>query len=449
MNDPANGTTTFQYDKGGNLVYEKTYAYTTGSLGSVTSTKQYSYQYDRLVSVTENGVTTNITYDVSGNPLTYHNGMSFEWEMGRQLAGITNGNTTISYTYNEEGIRTSKTVNGVTTEYTLVDGRITYQTDGTTSMYFRYDGDDELIGFEYTVNGVTNEYYYVKNLQGDIIDILDNNGNVVVSYEYDAWGEILSVSGSLAGTVGQANPFKYRSYYYDNESGFYYLQSRYYDAGVRRFINADEIMFLGASGTVLGYNLYAYCENNPVNYVDNTGYVAANVIGAVIGLVLGAVGGYFLSRFLADKIGLKGWKRTVFIVGISAIISASAAVIGYFIGPYVGKVFNKLLHGLRGLFKPKYGTQLGKLGILTRNSKPIIKGFTQHGLQRMTQRGVSKALAQKIVNTGYAIAQSGGKVLYFTKEGVVVLTASGQVVTAYSSAYFDETMQAIVNLFYK
>ena len=254
VNDPANGTTTFRYDKGGNLVYEKTYAYTTGALGSVISTKQYSYQYDRLVSVTENGVTTNITYDVSGNPLTYHNGMSFEWEMGRQLAGITNGNTTISYTYNEEGIRTSKTVNGVTTEYTLVDGRITYQTDGTTSMYFRYDGDDELIGFEYTVNGVTNEYYYVKNLQGDIIDILDNNGNVVVSYEYDAWGKNLSVSGSLACTVGQANPFGYRGYYYDNESGFYYLQSRYYDAGVRRFINADDVMMLGISGDVLGFN---------------------------------------------------------------------------------------------------------------------------------------------------------------------------------------------------
>ena len=116
-----------------------------------------TFRYDRLVSVTENGTTTSITYDVSGNPLTYHNGMAFEWEMGRQLAGITNGNTTISYKYNENGIRTNKTVNGVTTEYTLVDGRITYQTDGNTSMYFRYDGDDELIGFEYTVNGVTNE----------------------------------------------------------------------------------------------------------------------------------------------------------------------------------------------------------------------------------------------------------------------------------------------------
>lgn len=108
-----------------------------------------------------------------------------------------------------------------------------------------------------------------------------------------------------------------------------------------------------------------------------------------------------------------------------------------------------MLNGLSGLFKPKFGTQLGRLGTLTRNTKPVIKGLTQHGLQRMAQRGVSKALAQKIINTGYAISQSGGKVLYFTKEGVVVLTAAGQVVTAYSSAYFDEAMQAIVSLFYK
>ena len=215
-------------------------------------------------------------------------------------------------------------------------------------------------------------------------------------------------------------------------------------------MNADDTAFLGASGTLLGWNLFAYCENNSVNNCDPTGYVTpANIIGALIGLILGAVGGYFLSRFLADKIGLKGWKRTLFIIGISAIISAAATVIGYFIGPYITKAFKTVLNGLRSIFKPQLGTQLGRWGTLIKNTKPVIKGLTKHGLQRMAQRGVSEALAQKIINTGYAVSQSGGKVLYFTNEGVVVLNAAMEVVTAYSSKYFDETVQAIVSLFYK
>ena len=231
----------------------------------------------------------------------------------------------------------------------------------------------------------------------------------------------------------------------------YYLQSRYYDACIGRFINCDDPMLIGLSIASVSYNLAHYCENNPINRTDITGCIVtpANVIGAIIGVILGIVGGYFLSRFLADKIGLKGWKRIAFIIGITAIISAAAAVIGYFIGPYVTKAFNAMLNGLRGLFKPSYGTKLGKIGTLIKNTKPTIKGLTRHGIQRLSERGMTQSLAQKIVTKGYAVAQSGGKVLYFTKEGVVVLNAAGQIVTAYTSAYFDEAMQAIINLFFK
>jgi len=180
VNDPVYGTTTYQYDKGGNLVSEKTYAYTTGALQSVVNEKSYYVLSDRLQTVT-----------VNGNPINYYNGMVFNWEMRRQLSGITNGSNNISYKYNENGIRTSKTVNGVTTKYTLVDDRITYQTDGTTSMYYRYDSSNSLIGFEYTKGGVTTDYYYVKNLQGgyhchcsNAKGILDKDGNSVVEYSY-------------------------------------------------------------------------------------------------------------------------------------------------------------------------------------------------------------------------------------------------------------------------
>jgi len=120
-------------------------------------------------------------------------------------------------------------------------------------------------------NGTTEStYYYVRNLQGDIIGILDSNGVQVVSYTYGAWGDILSVSGTLASTVGQQNPLRYRGYYYDGETGFYYVSSRYYDPEIGRWINADN-RISGVGGSILGYNMFAYCMNNPVNMSDPTG----------------------------------------------------------------------------------------------------------------------------------------------------------------------------------
>ena len=110
------------------------------------------------------------------------------------------------------------------------------------------------------------------NIQGDVIALLDEHGNIVVEYTYDAWGAPLSTTGSLAATLGAANPFRYRSYYWDSETGLYYLQSRYYNPEWGRFINADDPMALFYSGDeLLGTNLFAYCNNNPANYLDNTG----------------------------------------------------------------------------------------------------------------------------------------------------------------------------------
>ncbi len=110
-------------------------------------------------------------------------------------------------------------------------------------------------------------YYYVYNLQGDVTHIIDANKNIVGTYQYDAWGKILNL-GSLT-AIAQANPFRYRGYYYDNESGLYYLNSRYYNAEWGRFINADGYVSTGQG--ITGYNMFAYCENNPVMNADYTG----------------------------------------------------------------------------------------------------------------------------------------------------------------------------------
>ena len=157
-------------------------------------------------------------------------------------------------------------MNGTETQYYLNGSTILTQITGDDRLDFFYDDNGLLLGFSY--NGA--KYYYIRNLQNDIIGILDNSGNQVVSYTYDSWGKLLSIEGSAKDTIGVQNPFRYRGYYYDTESGFYYLNSRYYDPVVGRFLNADEVI-ANADNTIQGYNMYVYCFNNPVNLADSSG----------------------------------------------------------------------------------------------------------------------------------------------------------------------------------
>ena len=132
-------------------------------------------------------------------------------------------------------------------------------------MDFLYDDAGALLGFKY--NGAC--YYYIQNLQGDIIGILDSTGAQIVSYTYGAWGEPVSITGTAASTIGAKNPFRYRGYYYDSESELYYLNSRYYDSKVSRFLNADG--YISTGELFLGNNMFGYCQNNPGNMVDEEG----------------------------------------------------------------------------------------------------------------------------------------------------------------------------------
>ena len=189
----------------------------------------------------------------------------------RQLVSMTKPGSTLTFTYDADGNRTSKTVNGVTTMYTYVDGRITHETNGTDTIHYRYDTNGTLLSMN--LNGT--EYYYLYNGQRDVIGLYDASGNVVVEYTYDAWGKPLTTTGSLASTVGAKNPYRYRGYRYDAETGLYALTTRYYNAQIGRFINADDAYILeDKDKEEFESNLFAYCVNNPVNRIDTLGLLS-------------------------------------------------------------------------------------------------------------------------------------------------------------------------------
>ena len=232
---------------------------------------QTSSEYDNtgnyVTSETnEQGSTTKYSYDTNGNPLSYRDGMSFEWENGRILKKINTSDKSVQMSYDSNGMRTQKSVDGVKTNYYYDSSNNLFAlTQGSDTLFFFYDNSGEVMSV--SCNGTM--YYYIKDLQDDITEIVDKDGKAVAEYAYDAWGNMLTENnGTLA--VGKLNPFRYRSYVYDEETGLYYLQSRYYDPLTGRFLNAN-VYCDTESGTPLSTNMFAYCENNAINNVDYSG----------------------------------------------------------------------------------------------------------------------------------------------------------------------------------
>ena len=178
---------------------------------------------------------------------------------------MTDGTTTWNYTYDANGMRTSRSNGSKTYNYVYNGSQLTQMTVGNDTLYFTYG----VLGpSTVTWNGTT--YYYALNGQGDVTGIYDADGNLVVFYYWEnAWGYNSFVDGPLSNTLGALNPLRYRSYVYDTETGYYYLQSRYYDPEIGRFINADAYASTGQG--LLGNNMFAYCGNKPVNRNDHTG----------------------------------------------------------------------------------------------------------------------------------------------------------------------------------
>ena len=201
------------------------------------------------------------TYDEIGN-LTNDGTWAYTWKQGRQLAQMTQGATTWTYTYDDKGLRTQRTNGTETYNYICSGGLLRAMTVDGHSFIFRYGADGRPYSVQY--DGV--DYFYVLNAQGDVLAIVDGNGANAAVYTYNAWGNVMS---SSSGALAQYNPLRYRGYVYDQETELYYLQSRYYNPEWGRFINADGLIATGQGLT--GYNMFAYCGNNPVNRKDASG----------------------------------------------------------------------------------------------------------------------------------------------------------------------------------
>ncbi len=274
-NRSADKTAFYEYDASGNILRKETYGYTLGVPTDAGEKRRYRYEGAWKDCLTYySGYGDTMSY-VGGNPNTYH-GYTLVWEKGRQLKSMTKSGNSLAFAYNANGIRTKKTVNGAVHSYYLNGTNVLLETVENGSevsvLQYIYDNNGEVCGVKY--NDAV--YLYEKNLQGDVIRVLDKDGKVVVKYVYDAWGKverILNGAGediSLDSThIGNINPIRYRSYYYDVETELYYLQSRYYDPETGRFVNSDRIV--AGNNNPFAYNLFVYCENDPISYLDNNG----------------------------------------------------------------------------------------------------------------------------------------------------------------------------------
>lgn len=317
----------YTYDLEGNMLTNKVYSLENNEL-LTTNTFEYENLWEDQISKYNE---TNISYDSVGNPISIGTDI-LEWQNGRELKKYQNNseNLIVNYEYDFAGYRTKKIVNNVETKYFLEGNKIIFEKTGDNVIYYMYDEKAEVIGFEY----LSNKYYYKKNFYNDVIGILNASGDLIVKYSYDAWGNTLSITDSNGNIISNKesiafiNPFRYRSYYYDNETELYYLNKRYYNSKLCRFLNADGSV--GVNQDIYSANLYIYASNNPVKYFDSDGEFVLTAFAICVGVgVAAGVAPTFIGDVAKSiknkKVTHSGWKA----YASGAIGGAVGGAVGY------------------------------------------------------------------------------------------------------------------------
>ena len=295
----------------------------------------------------------------------------------------------------------------------------------TAVLDFIYDESGKPFALNYSTNGGSSftSYYYVLNLQGDVVKLVTESGAAVASYEYDAWGNILASSGSMA----EKNPLRYRGYYYDSETGFYYLQSRYYDPATRRFINADVYASTDSSDAV-SCNMFAYCGNNPVIYDDENGesFGLALLIGIGICALIGGAESYASARSSGASrkeaaiqaiIGGLSSGLTAAVASISGITAPVAAGIAAGIG-LISSTTSEVVHYAYNKDKPGYEFDLRQscVNFLVGTAGNAVSGGMAAGLNAVTSGEGVQAFVGGVASTSYAC------VFFSVKQMVAVIS---------------------------
>ncbi len=332
---------TYEYDIHGNLTVKKEYAYTTATLGAATATKTFTYDSNNRL-ITNNG--SAVSYDRAGN-VTSFGGKTFNWK-GKQLSLVTSssGIYEIYYDLNGQIKDIKKGAYGRTLRH--ASGQIVYENPQLCEMFYVYN-QQGVAGF-YWRNNMSLDfddgfYTFRKNIFGDVTEIYQGS-NCVAKYKYDAWGNCTvydqndEVNTSID-FIGNINPFRYRGYYWCEELQMYYLQTRWYDPTIGRFISPDSYEYL-APETFGGLNLYAYCLNNPIMYTDPTGHAPKWLQGLAIGLTI--LGVALVAGAITVLTAGTGW---AFMATTMAGAALHSAAIGTLIGAGVGIVGGAIVGG--------------------------------------------------------------------------------------------------------
>ena len=399
-NTAAGKAWNYAYDLGGNILSKTEYDYADGQTSNpVTVSYTYGDAAWRDLLTAYNGEA--ITYDGIGNPTSYR-GWGMTWQGGRQLASMQKDGTTISFSYNDAGLRTEKTVNGSTRRYIWNSSQLMADVGASDAFYFHYSSGGELIGYTYKTADAETECILVKNQQGDVERVISADGTILAAYTYDAWGNVLTSEGSLAA----ANPIRYRGYYFDAETGLYYLQSRYYDPEIGRWINADNQLSTGSDLT--GLNLFAYCGNDPINRIDPIGEawwhwaLGAAVVAACAVATVVTCGGFAAAATAVCMVGN----------GVVAATTASTVAAAAFIGSATVYGTAVLAAASSSNSIEEFNAQ-GNWGTVAATAGgAVFNGVAAYVATRTptttVYRSVSSAEAQNIKNTGQFNLAPGG-----------------------------------------